>query len=57
MDVKTVPVKMTTKQASLLLEVVRTDTQEHSVDDWYVLQDIIKQIEMVPRRVTLYYEE
>ena len=53
---KTVPVKMTSTQASLLLEALRTSINaSYALDDWEQLQDIKKQIETVPRRVVLFY--
>ena len=55
---KSVPVKMTSTQASLLLEALRTSTNSsYKVADWEQLQDIKKQIETVPRRVAAFYAE
>ncbi len=55
---KSVPVKMTSTQASLLLEALRTSTNiSYALTDWEQLQDIKKQIETVPRRVSLFYGE
>jgi hypothetical protein len=54
---KTVPVKMTSTQASLLLEALRTSTNSsYKIADWEQLQDIKKQIETVSRRVELFYD-
>ena len=53
---KTVPVKMTSTQASLLLEALRASTNaSYAMADWEQLQDIKKQIETVPRRVAIFY--
>ena len=58
MDVKAVPVKMTSTQAAILLEALRTTTNiSYPIDKWEQLQDIKKQIETVSRRVAIFYEE
>lgn len=58
MDVKTVPVKMTSTQAAILLEALRTTTNiSYPIDRWEQLQDIKQQIENVSRRVAIFYED
>ncbi len=58
MDVKTVPVKMSAKQASLLLEAIHSGASDsYPVDDWNQLQDIVRQIETVSLRVSIFYGE
>jgi hypothetical protein len=54
---KTVPVKMTSTQAAILLEALKTSTNiSYPIDKWEQLQDIKKQIETVPKRVAIFYD-